>query len=120
MQHNRILSLIILILPFIDYKIILSVAKPLHTFQLTVAILFCRMRAEPSPEPRLEHVYVRRSGPGGGGGQPNSPVYAQIAKKRNSNNSSVAERIAQFEYQSKEIVRDSSPSVDQVRMEIRS
>jgi hypothetical protein len=70
------------------------------------------MRAEPSPEPRLEHVYVRRSGPGGG--QPNSPVYAQIAKKRNS---SVAERIAQFEYQSKEIVRDSSPSVDQVRME---
>jgi hypothetical protein len=70
------------------------------------------MRAEPSPEPRLEHVYVRRSGPGGGG-QPNSPVYAQIAKKRNSN-SSVAERIAQFEYQSKEIVRDSSPSVDQV------
>jgi hypothetical protein len=28
----------------------------------------------------------------------------------------VAERIAQFEYQSKEIVRDSSPSVDQVRM----
>ncbi len=73
------------------------------------------MRAEPSPEPRLEHVYVRRSGPGGG--QPNSPVYAQIAKKRNSNsNSSVAERIAQFEYQSKEIVRDSSPSVDQVRM----
>jgi hypothetical protein len=73
------------------------------------------MRAEPSPEPRLEHVYVRRSGPGGGGGQPNSPVYAQIAKKRNSN-SSVAERIAQFEYQSKEIVRDSSPSVDQVRI----
>jgi hypothetical protein len=77
------------------------------------------MRAEPSPEPRLEHVYVRRSGPGGGGGQPNSPVYAQIAKKRNSN-SSVAERIAQFEYQSKEIVRDSSPSVDQVRMGVRS
>jgi hypothetical protein len=81
------------------------------------------MRAEPSPEPRLEHVYVRRSGPGGGGGQPNSPVYAQIAKKRNSNNSSnssVADRIAQFEYQSKEIVRDSSPSVDQVRMGVRS
>jgi hypothetical protein len=81
------------------------------------------MRAESSPEPRLEHVYVRRSGPGGGGGQPNSPVYAQIAKKRNSNsnsNSSVAERIAQFEYQSKEIVRDSSPSVDQVRIGVRS
>ncbi len=78
------------------------------------------MRADPSPEPRLEHVYVRRSGPGGGGGQPNSPVYAQIAKKRNSNNSSnssVAERIAQFEYQSKEIVRDSSPAVDQVPYE---
>ncbi len=74
------------------------------------------MRAEPSPEPRLEHVYVRRSGSGVGGQQPNSPVYAQIAKKRNSNSNSVAERIAQFEYQSKEIVRDSSPSVDQVRI----
>ena len=77
------------------------------------------MRAEQQQQqPRTDHhMYVKR----GALGQANSPIYAQIARKRNinsnNNNSSVAERIAQFEYQAKEIVRDSSsPSSDQVKV----